>query len=233
MSCRLKGGMGYWAPMLTLTFGTTWTAELSALGSGFALPHRKLLGTHFCQRLSGFQGYWMRALENSQTSYRESNTEPSVLWRSASTNCATRPPARYIRHPPPTPIPTKRKRNISNNTKQSPRLVKKYAHASTLMCAQPREITLLCAQTRESTLLCAQPRESTFLCAQLRESTLLVRNHVKVHYCVRNYVRVHYCVRNIQLLDPILNLLDQISFNVYFNIVLLSRLGTPKPFSFP
>jgi len=36
------------ASMLTLTFCTTWTAELSALGAGCALPERKLLGTHFC-----------------------------------------------------------------------------------------------------------------------------------------------------------------------------------------
>ena len=108
-----KTQRGCWNVGLPRLICTTWTAELSALGAGCALPQRKLLGTYFCQRLSGFQVYWKRALENSKAPYRESNTKPSILWCSASTNCA------------PTPSP-KRNRNTSNNIKESPCLVKKY-----------------------------------------------------------------------------------------------------------
>jgi len=43
-----------------LTFGTTGTAELSAVSVGRNLPARKFLGTHFCQKLSGTQSWWIR-----------------------------------------------------------------------------------------------------------------------------------------------------------------------------
>ena len=59
-SWRLRRGMEYRDSVLTLTFGTTRTAMLSAVRSGRTLPPRKLLGTEFCYRLSGAQGYWMR-----------------------------------------------------------------------------------------------------------------------------------------------------------------------------
>jgi hypothetical protein len=59
-SWRLREGMECWAYILTLPFGTTRTAELSALHTGRASPPRKFLGTRFCYRLSGPQGYWMR-----------------------------------------------------------------------------------------------------------------------------------------------------------------------------
>ena len=42
------------------TTGTTNKADLSATSARCALPPRKFLGTHFCQRLSGPQGYLMR-----------------------------------------------------------------------------------------------------------------------------------------------------------------------------
>jgi len=40
-----------------LTFGTTRTAEFSALCTGRPLPSRKFLATNFCERLSGPQGH--------------------------------------------------------------------------------------------------------------------------------------------------------------------------------
>jgi hypothetical protein len=43
-----QGGMECRASILTLTFGTTKTAELSAVRAGRALPRRKFFGTHFC-----------------------------------------------------------------------------------------------------------------------------------------------------------------------------------------
>ena len=51
-SWRMRGGM---ACTFTLTFGTTRTAELSALRSGRPLPTRNFVDTHFCKRLSGPQ----------------------------------------------------------------------------------------------------------------------------------------------------------------------------------
>jgi hypothetical protein len=50
--------MECWASILSLTFGTTWTSELSALRAGRNLPSRKFLDTNLCYRLSGAQGYW-------------------------------------------------------------------------------------------------------------------------------------------------------------------------------
>jgi len=40
--------MEFGASVLTLTFVSTRTAELSALGNGHNVPPRKLFGTHFC-----------------------------------------------------------------------------------------------------------------------------------------------------------------------------------------
>ena len=45
--------------VLTLTFGTAMTAQLSAPLAGGNLHLRIFLGTHFCQRLSAPQGCWM------------------------------------------------------------------------------------------------------------------------------------------------------------------------------
>jgi hypothetical protein len=70
--------MECWASILTLTFGTTRTAELSARRASRTLPPGKFLGTHFCYRLSG--------------PHRESNPESPVLGHSASTNCTTAHP---------------------------------------------------------------------------------------------------------------------------------------------
>ena len=47
-SWRLRRGMRGWTSILTLKFGTTRTAELSALRGSHTLPPRKFLGTHFC-----------------------------------------------------------------------------------------------------------------------------------------------------------------------------------------
>ena len=46
--------------IVVLPFGTTRTAELSALRSYRTLPPREFVGTHLCQRLSGPQGCRMR-----------------------------------------------------------------------------------------------------------------------------------------------------------------------------
>ena len=59
-SWRLRRGMKCWASILTLTFGTTRTAELSVLRAGRSLPPWKFLGSHLCHRLNGPQGYWVR-----------------------------------------------------------------------------------------------------------------------------------------------------------------------------
>jgi len=40
--------MGHWASILTVTFETTTTAELSTLQVARNLPPRKFLGIHFC-----------------------------------------------------------------------------------------------------------------------------------------------------------------------------------------
>ena len=129
--------MKCWIFMLTLTFGTTRTAELSALGASCSLPHMKLLCTYFCQRLSGSQGYWMRALENSKTPYRESNSEPSVMLSSASTNCATHLPVR-----PPTSSSIPQNEKGIHQTTQSRVLVLRRNIRRCTEC----ESTLLCAQ---------------------------------------------------------------------------------------
>ena len=51
------GGMNVWV-ILTLTFGTTRTSQLSATRAGRTLPLMKFLGIHFFYRLSGPQSYW-------------------------------------------------------------------------------------------------------------------------------------------------------------------------------
>jgi hypothetical protein len=45
-------GMEYWVSTRTLTFGTTWAAELSAVLIGRILPPRKFCSTHSCYSLS-------------------------------------------------------------------------------------------------------------------------------------------------------------------------------------
>jgi len=58
-SWSLEGGGGEClGSILTLTFGTTRTSQLSATHAGRNLPLRKFLDTHFCYRLSGPQNYW-------------------------------------------------------------------------------------------------------------------------------------------------------------------------------
>jgi hypothetical protein len=47
--------MEYWASILTLTFDTIGTAELSAQRPGQYLPQKEFLGTHFCLTLTGPQ----------------------------------------------------------------------------------------------------------------------------------------------------------------------------------
>ena len=78
--------MECWASILILTFGTTWTAELSATRAVFTLPPRKILGTNLCQRASGPKSYRMQkegigSLEDFQGPYRKSNPEPPVVLR--------------------------------------------------------------------------------------------------------------------------------------------------------
>ena len=78
---KSHGGMKCWASILTLTFRTARMAQLSAIRASHTLPTQKVTGTHFCYRLSGPQGYWMRkernrSLGNFQGPYRESDPEP-------------------------------------------------------------------------------------------------------------------------------------------------------------
>jgi hypothetical protein len=84
-SLRLRSGMDFRASILTLTFGTTRTAELSALRAGCTLTPRKFLGSHFYYMLSGPQGYWcwqkFRLLQDFKGFHRESNPGPPVLWQ--------------------------------------------------------------------------------------------------------------------------------------------------------
>jgi hypothetical protein len=50
-------GRNVGTPFLPLTFDTTRTPEVSALGAGSNLTPRKCLSAHFWYRLSGLQGY--------------------------------------------------------------------------------------------------------------------------------------------------------------------------------
>jgi hypothetical protein len=59
-SGRLRGGMEYWASIITPTFSATMTAEMSALRAGL----REFLEGRV--RLSGHQGYWMRTQGTSK-----------------------------------------------------------------------------------------------------------------------------------------------------------------------
>jgi hypothetical protein len=56
-SKRLRGGMGCWASILTVTFGTTRTAEVLPLRASCTLRPRKFLGAHFWYRLRGLHSY--------------------------------------------------------------------------------------------------------------------------------------------------------------------------------
>jgi hypothetical protein len=77
--------------ILNLTFGTTRTAELSALCAGHTVAPRKFLGNHFWTPRLLKMDRRNRLLENFQRPYRESNLEPPVLGCSASTNHANTP----------------------------------------------------------------------------------------------------------------------------------------------
>ena len=78
-SWRLRSETECWASILTLTFGTARTAELSALRSGRTLPPRKLFGTHFCYRLSGPQRYWTWTAGTNHLTISKDPTEYRVL----------------------------------------------------------------------------------------------------------------------------------------------------------
>ena len=64
--------MKFWASILTLTFGTTRTAEFSAIRAGRTFPSRRFFGVHFCQRVCVPQGYsmWTEGLGHLQISNR-------------------------------------------------------------------------------------------------------------------------------------------------------------------
>lgn len=60
-SWRHRRGKECWASIFILTFGTTWTTELSALNASQTLHRKQFLRTHFCYRMTAPQDYWMRA----------------------------------------------------------------------------------------------------------------------------------------------------------------------------
>jgi hypothetical protein len=96
-----RGGEGCWATILTLSFGAGRVAALSAVHAGRSLTPWKFHGTHLCYRLSGPQGYWMRTglgkLKISKDPiWNRIQDLPHVVWRSASTNCATSRPAELL-----------------------------------------------------------------------------------------------------------------------------------------
>lgn len=96
-SWRLVSVLEFWASFLPLIFGTTRTAELSALITDRNLSPRKFLGNHFlleaeCNPMLPHADRKNRSLELFQRSYRESNPEPLVLWRRASPDCPTAHP---------------------------------------------------------------------------------------------------------------------------------------------
>jgi hypothetical protein len=91
-SWRLRRRTKCWASIPTLTFDTIRTTKLSALRAGRTLPPRKFLGTHLldAEWTPGLMNAGRRniSLESFQGPYWKSNTEPPVLWRSASNDCS-------------------------------------------------------------------------------------------------------------------------------------------------
>jgi hypothetical protein len=85
-SWRFRGGRECWVSIVTLTFGTTRTALLSAPTAGRILPQGNSL-----ELISVMGWIWTTVLlnaarrngsvENSHRPYKESNPEPPVLWR--------------------------------------------------------------------------------------------------------------------------------------------------------
>jgi len=86
-------GMKCWASILILAFSTARMAELSAVRASRTIPPEKVIGTHFCYKLSGPQSYWMRkerngSLENFQGPSPGIGPGTPACRRSSSTNCA-------------------------------------------------------------------------------------------------------------------------------------------------
>jgi hypothetical protein len=80
--------MNCWASSLTLTFGTTMMAELSALRAGHILPPKESPRYSFLLEAEWTPGLLNahrrnRTIENFEGTYPESNPEPPVFWRSA------------------------------------------------------------------------------------------------------------------------------------------------------
>ena len=81
MSCRLRGGTECRASILTLTFGTTRAAELSALRARRNSPHgNSLVLLNSDRRIS--------LRENFHGLHPDSKPGATVLWRNEWTNCA-------------------------------------------------------------------------------------------------------------------------------------------------
>jgi hypothetical protein len=75
-SWRLRGGMEFWASVLTLTFGTTRTAELSALRAYRTLPPKEIPWYSFLLRgLVDPSDNWMRTEE---IRHLKTSKEPTV-----------------------------------------------------------------------------------------------------------------------------------------------------------
>jgi hypothetical protein len=85
---KTRGGMKVGLP-LTLTFGTTRTAEVSALRAGRTLPPGEIPWYSVLWEAE-WTPEWTGHLKIFQGPYRESNPEPPVFCRSSSTNCASR-----------------------------------------------------------------------------------------------------------------------------------------------
>ena len=85
---KIQRWLECWASILTSTFGTTRTAELIASRVGRNLSPKNipwysfLLEAEWTPRLLNADKR-MSTLENFQGTYRESKSEPPVLWRSA------------------------------------------------------------------------------------------------------------------------------------------------------
>lgn len=83
--------MECWASVLSLTSGTTRTAESSALDAGRTLASRKFRLEAEC--IPGLLNTDRRntSLDDFQGTCQESNPEPTGLWRSVLTNCDRSP----------------------------------------------------------------------------------------------------------------------------------------------
>jgi len=93
-SWRHRREKEWWALILTFTFGTTGTTDLSAVSAGRTLLPKKVTWYPFLLKTKRTPGLLhadskYRSLKNLQGPYWEPNKQTPVMWRSASSICGT------------------------------------------------------------------------------------------------------------------------------------------------